>query len=349
MKLPIEIYCLNINSTIKQALEVIDKNLTGAALITNDDNQIVGIITDGDIRRALLREHNIKDSIEGIYCKNFKYADCFESKKKIKEFMLNYKIRQIPVLDKEKRLVDLYFIDDMLSYDEKDNYVFIPAGGLGTRLRPLTDTIPKPMVKLQDKPILEHTIEQFREYGFRNFMISLNYRGDIIENYFGDGKRFGVNIEYVKESIKLGTAGSIALGREKLQKSFIVINGDILTGIDFDAFLNHHLKNEFDITVGVRNYEIKVPYGVMVTDDLLIKSVEEKPTYNFYINSGIYAINPEMIKYIPENEYYDMTDLINNLVERKHKSGVYQITEYWNDIGQIEDYRRANEDVKKFF
>ncbi|MCY6958628.1 nucleotidyltransferase family protein [Clostridium brassicae] len=349
MRFSNETYCINIDSTIKDAMECIDKNLIGAALVVDDNKHVKGIITDGIIRRAILKGYTIQENIEGIYNKEFKYVDKFVSKKKVKEFMLKYKIRQVPLLDEKGILEDLYFLDDIISYDKKDNYVFILAGGLGTRLRPLTENIPKPMLKVGDKPILERIIEQFKEFGFKNFIISLNYKGEIIEDYFKDGKEFDVNIEYVRETKKLGTAGSIKLAEDKFKKPFIVINGDILTGIDFDAFLSHHMNNKFDVTVGARNYEMKVPYGVMVTDDILIKSLEEKPVYTFYINSGVYALSENVIKYIPEDEEYNMTDLIEDVINNDGRSGVYQITEYWSDIGQMEDFKKANEDVKKFF
>ena len=349
MKYSIDKYCIGASSTIKEAMNVINKNLTGAALVVNENNELVGTITDGDIRRALLKGNSINESIESTYFKNFKFVTEEHSKKKAKEYMLKNNIRQVPVIDKDKKLTDLYFLDDILSYDKKDNYVFILAGGLGTRLRPLTETVSKSMLIVGDKPILELLIEQFKEYGFRNFIISINYKGEIIEEYFKDGKEFGVNIEYIRETTKLGTAGSIALAKEKLIKPFIVINGDILTGIDFEKFLNHHIKNDFNITVGVRNYEINVPYGVVVTDNMLIQSLEEKPTYNFHISGGVYVVNPEIIKYINEGEVYNMTDLIEDAISNKYKSGVYEITEYWKDIGQIEDYRKANTDIHEFF
>jgi len=349
MKFPIDNYCIGVSSTIKEAMKVIDKNSTGGALVVNENNELVGTITDGDIRRAMLKDFSINDGIENTYSKNYKFVTEQHSKKKAKEYMFKNKIRQVPVVDKNKKLIDLYFLDDILSYDKKDNYVFILAGGLGTRLRPLTETVPKPMLMIGGKPILELIIEQFKEYGFINFIISLNYKGEMIEEYFKDGKDFDVNIEYVTETKKLGTAGSIALAKEKFTKPFIVINGDILTGIDFEKFLDTHVKNDFNITVGVRNYEINVPYGVVVTDNKLIESLEEKPTYNFNISGGVYVVNPEIIKYIHEDEVYNMTDLIEDAISNDYKSGVYEITEYWKDIGKIEDYRKANTDIHEFF
>jgi NDP-sugar pyrophosphorylase family protein len=263
--------------------------------------------------------------------------------------MLKYRIRQLPLLDENKRLLDIYFLDDIITYEKKDNYVFILEGGLGTRLRPLTEVVPKPMLKVGDKPILELIIEQFREYGFKNFIISVNFLGNVIEDYFGDGKNFDVNIEYIREDKRLGTAGSIRLAEDRLINPFIVINGDILTGIDFDSFLRYHVENEFNVTAGVRSYEFTVPYGVINARELVITSLEEKPTFSYYINSGVYALNPEMIRLIPPDQIYNMTDLINDGMIKDHRAGIYQITEYWADIGQLDDYKKANEDVKKFF
>lgn len=349
MKLSLDMYCIDKNSTVKGAMEVIDRNTTGAALVIDENHIVCGVITDGDIRRALLRGNELKDSIDNIYSKDFKYATILESKKKVKEFMLKYRIRQLPLLDEHKKLIDIYFLDQIITYEKKDNYVFILAGGLGTRLRPLTEAVPKPMLKVGDKPILELIIEQFRKYGFCNFIISINYLGDVIENYFGDGKNFDVNIEYVREEKRLGTAGSIRLAEDKLSKPFIVINGDILTGIDFDNFLRYHVENEFNVTAGVRSYEFTVPYGVINAKEMVITSLEEKPTFIYYINSGVYALNPQMVKLIPLNEKYNMTDLINDEKEKSQRAGIYQITEYWADIGQPDDYKKANEDIKKFF
>lgn len=349
MKQPLDIYCLNENSVITDALKLIDKNLIGAAFVINNEQKVIGVITDGDIRRALINGVNTSCSIKGIFNSKFKFVKGANSREEVKELLIKNKIRQLPVLDDDGKLIDLYSLEDLMRYDQKDNYVFILAGGLGTRLRPLTNDIPKPMLKVGDKPILELIINRFKDYGFKNFILSINYKGDIIEEYFKDGKDFDVNIDYVREKSRLGTAGSIKLAQNKLDKPFIVINGDILTGMNFHSFLNSHINNKFDITVGVRNYEIKVPYGVMVTDNLSIKSIEEKPTYNFYINSGVYVLNPEVIKYIPKNKPYNMPDIINDVINHKGNPGVYSISEYWTDIGRIDDYYKANEDVKVYF
>lgn len=349
MKLNLDSYCIYENDTIKNAMKKIDKNLIGAALVLDDEKKVIGIVTDGDIRRAILSDKVLENKIIDIYNKNFKYVTENQSKKKAKEFMISNKIRQLPVLDENYKLKDMYFLDDLACCENKDNYVFILAGGLGTRLRPLTETVPKPMLLVGDKPILEVIIEQFKNYGFNNFIISLNYMGEIIENHFKDGKHMGVNIKYVKETKKLGTAGSIRLASKIFKKPFIVINGDILTGMDFDAFLMYHKTGSFDITVGVRNYEINVPYGVINAENNIIKSLKEKPSFSYFINSGVYVVNPNLIKLIPDGKIYNMTDLINDSLKCNHKSGVYNISEYWVDIGQHEEYKKANEDFNKVF
>ncbi|WP_461206461.1 nucleotidyltransferase family protein [Clostridium sp. DL1XJH146] len=347
MKNIIEKYCIDEYSTIREAMFKIDRNLIGGTFVINATNKVLGVITDGVIRRALLKGCTLEDKVNDIYINEFKFVNKETEKRKVKEIMLDYKIRQIPVLNEKGQMIDLYFIDDVVSYGDKDNYVFILAGGLGTRLRPLTENIPKPMLNIGEKPILQRIIESFKEYGFRNFIISLNYKGDIIEEYFGKGDRFGVNIEYVWEKKKLGTAGSIKLAEELINKPFIVINGDILTGLDFDKFINHHIENDNDITVGVRNYEVNIPYGVLLTENDKITFLKEKPTYNYYINSGIYSVNPDMIKHIPYEKSYNMTDLIEDIMKNEGNAGVYQVTEYWTDIGQHEDFKRANQEFHK--
>lgn len=348
MRLPIKEYCININSTIKEAMKNIDKNLTSGSLVVDNNMKLMGVITDGDIRRAILKGNSIDGKIKEIYKKNCKVISSLVSKKKAKEIMLKHKIRQLPVIDKENRIENLYFLDDIISYDKKENYVIIMAGGLGTRLRPLTEDIPKPMLHIGDKPMLEQIINNFKEYGFRKFLISVNYKGHIIEDYFGDGESLGVDIDYIKEDEPLGTAGAISLVKEKLRDDFIVINGDILTTIDFDQFLNIHKDKGNYITAGVRKYDMKIPYGVIAEENASIKEIREKPEYSFNIISGIYALSPKILDYIEENKFLNMTDLIND-VSKENTCGMYDIKSYWMDIGEMDNYNRANEDIKKFF
>ena len=348
MKFPIENYFVRENDTIKDTMKNIDGNLTSSSLVVDERNKLIGMITDGDIRRALIKGCSLNDTIEKIYFKNFKSVDSLVSKKKAKELMLKHKIRQLPVLDNNGVPIDMYFLDEIISYDRKDNYVVIMAGGKGTRMGKLTKDTPKPMLKLGDKPMLEHIILNFIEYGFKNFLVSVNYKSEVIEEYFKDGRDFGINIDYINEDKPLGTAGGLSLMRDKLKDSFIVINGDILTGVDFDDLMTYHKSNSNMITAAVREYEFQVPFGVIVENDGKIDEIKEKPEYTFNVLSGVYVLDKETLNHIPYNEFYDMPELINKMSSIS-KCGTYTIKNYWMDVGVISNYNQAQEDITKFF
>ncbi|GFZ33721.1 alcohol dehydrogenase [Clostridium zeae] len=334
--------------SIIHTLNVIDENAKGIALVVDEDSKLLGTVTDGDIRRALIRGDDLRSTIDSLYNKDFKYV-YEDEKENSNEIMAEYKIRFIPVLNRKGVLVDFIEPDNFQYVNEKKNPVLIMAGGLGTRLRPLTDDIPKPMLKVGDKPILQTIIEQFKAKGYRNILLSVNYKSEIIENYFRDGKDFGVDITYIREDKRLGTGGAIKLAEQYLNMPFFVINGDILTNLNFDKMMALHLKNNFNMTIGARNYEIQIPYGVLNVDKLEVSSLEEKPIVNFLVSGGVYALSPQVLKFIPEDEFYNITDLINVLTKENYTVGSYPIEEYWMDIGKLNDYYQANEDIKKFF
>jgi len=339
------------NSTIFDAMGLINSNAKGILIVVDNLNKILGTITDGDIRRALLSGKSLKSLIENLYNSNFIFANVDTNITEIKRKFIDNKIKLIPVVDENNKVLNYYEIDDFIDYNriEKDNPVLIMAGGLGTRLQPLTNEIPKPMLKVGNKPILETIIEQFRNYGFRNILISINYRGDIIENYFRDGEDFGVTINYIKETKRLGTAGAIRLAEKYLNRPFFVINGDILTNINFNNILQYHFDNKYSMTIGSRVYDMQVPYGVLNVDESCITSLEEKPIYSYVVSGGIYVLNQEVIASIPKNKYYDITELINKLTRDKNKIGSYPINDYWMDIGKVEDYYKANDEIDKYF
>jgi len=324
-------------------MKKIDENLTSAAIVVNDEKQVLGMITDGDIRRALLQGKNLESSIEKVFFRNIKHLDYDAGKRKAKEIMLKYKIRQLPVIDEEKKLKKLYFLDDIIAYDKKEEWVVIQAGGFGTRLRPLTDNMPKPLLKIGEKPVLEHIIDGFIYFGFRKFIITLNYKGEMIKEYFGDGEKYGIRIEYITEEVPLGTAGSLSLCEDIIDsEDIIMVNGDILTGLDYEEFLNFHKNGNNDITVGAREYKVQIPYGVIETEGLIIKNIEEKPKFDFYINSGIYALKKNIISLIQNGEKIHMTEVIERADNVNNKRMVYPIKEYWTDIGRMEDFEKAN-------
>ncbi len=347
----IEYLLINREASIIEAMRLIDKNAKGILIVVDQDKKILGTITDGDIRRAILKEIPVTSGIESLYNQNSIFVYENTTTNDIKKMFIDKKIKFVPVVDKDHHILGYYEIDDFINYSiiEKDNPIIIMAGGLGTRLKPLTDNIPKPMLKVGNKPILQTIIEQFRDYGFKNIFISVNYKSELIKNYFRDGKDFDVSITYIEERKRLGTAGAIKLAEKYINKNAIVINGDILTNINFHNLLKYHEENNFFMTIGSREYEMQVPYGVLNVNDAKVLSLEEKPVYSYVVSGGVYIINPDATQYIPQNEFYDITDLINQLVANNKNIGSFPIKDYWMDIGKIEDYYKANDDITKFF
>jgi NDP-sugar pyrophosphorylase family protein len=223
------------------------------------------------------------------------------------------------------------------------------VGGLGTRLRPLTENLPKPMLKVGDKPILQTIVEKFAEYGYVNIVMCVNYKSHLIQEFFGNGSEFGVNIEYVLEKQRMGTAGALSLLHNKPEEPFFVMNGDLLTNINFEHLHNYHVENSSIGTMCVREYDFQVPYGVVNVENSKILSIEEKPTHKFFVSAGIYMLSPEALSYIPENEFYDMPTLFEKLINEKRNTISFPLREYWLDIGRIDEYKKANAEYYEVF
>lgn len=340
---------LKLTSTIKEALITIDNGAIRIALVVDEHDKFVGTITDGDIRRGLLKEMTLQDSIESIIFKNPTVCNIEDTRDKILSVAIDKKIYQIPIVDLEGKLVGIEEVDELLKPRNKNNKVVIMAGGLGTRLRPLTENTPKPMLKVGDKPILETIILNFKKHGFKNIILSVSYKSEIIEEYFKDGKSFGVNIEYIHENKRMGTAGALSLMRDKLTESFFVMNGDLLTNINFENMMEYHLVNNSIATMGVREYDFQVPYGVVGVDGKNIKSIKEKPIQKFFVSGGVYILNTEALNFIPDNEFYDMPTLFEKIIENNMKSISFAIREYWLDIGRMEEYDKANSEYYEVF
>ncbi len=341
---------VNEKCSIKETMEHIDKSGRGIAVIVDDNKRLIGTVTDGDIRRAILNKMSIDLSVNTITKYDCIFINSTSSKKFIENIFKSKKILQIPVVDESMRVTDVIFFKDL--YDKnnsRNNYALIMAGGLGTRLRPLTSELPKPMLKVGDKPILEIIIGQLKSFGITNILISVNYKAHIIESYFRNGNDFGVNIEYIREKKRLGTAGSLKLARHYLDKPLILVNGDILTKLNFDQFLDFHVRNNADITIATRKHDIDIPYGVVDLNDTSVVDLKEKPTLEFFVNAGMYCISPQMVDYIPDNEYYDITTLIDIAMKKNYSVKSFPIREYWIDIGQIQDYTRANNEYFDIF
>jgi len=335
--------------SVKDALTVIDRGAMRIALVVDENDILIGTISDGDIRRALLSGLSLESDISTVYNPEPVVCKVTDSKDKIIQTAVARKLFQVPLVNDQGQVVELAEIDKLVKTDQFPNKVVLMAGGLGERLLPLTKDLPKPMLKVGDKPILETVIEGFSKHGFTNIIISLNYLGEKIMNYFGNGDQFGVSIEYIEEKKKLGTAGALSLLKSEMNEPFFVMNGDVLTKLNFKNLLDFHLRNNAFATMGVREYDMEVPYGVVKTNENDIVSIKEKPVQKFYVNAGIYMLEPEAIKDIPKDVYTDMTDLFELIVRQKKKTVSFPVREFWMDIGRAEDLKKADLEYLKLF
>lgn len=335
--------------TIKRVLEIIDKSSKQIALVVDKEQKLLGTVNDGDIRRGFLRGLGLEDSIEKIYFRSPTVASINDNKESIVRLATQKKIHQIPLLNDNGVVVGLDILDELISNKKRPNKVILMVGGLGTRLRPLTEDTPKSMLIVGSKPILQTIVEKFAEYGFINIVMCVNYKSDMIQEYFGDGSQFGVHIEYILEEKRMGTAGALSLLKEIPDAPFFVMNGDLLTNINFEHLYQYHISTNSMATMCVREYDFQVPYGVVNIQDSKITSIKEKPIHKFFVSAGIYMLNPEVIKYVQKNEFYDMPTLFEKLIEFNQNTLSFPIREYWLDIGRIEEYEKANNEYGNVF
>ncbi len=332
---------------IKNAISAIESGGMRIALVLDKKDKLIGTISDGDIRRGLLRGLTLESPLESIIQKNFISARLESSKKEIYQLMKENVISQIPIVGAKFQLIGVEISENLLPskpYTPLPNSALLMAGGRGTRLRPLTDDCPKPLLQISGKPILEIILMQCIEFGINNFFISVFYLGNMIKDYFGDGSKWGVNIQYIEEKVPLGTAGALKLLPNNLEHPILVINGDVLTKINYEDVLNYHLANDGDITLCVREHILSSPYGVIEVEGIRFKSIIEKPSFKHLVNAGIYTINPNIIDFIENDKYLDMPDFITYCEESKKKVIVYPIHEYWLDVGKPESLNQANYD-----
>jgi dTDP-glucose pyrophosphorylase len=346
---PIDAIKLSLNSTIRDALQIINNGAMQMAVVVDSEGTLLGTVTDGDIRRGLLNNLRLEDSVETILHTTPTVATLSDTKEDILQKALAKKLHQIPIVDEEYRVLGIQEINDLIKPSSKPNIVVLMVGGLGSRLRPLTEETPKPMLKVGNKPILQTIVEKFAEYGFNEIVMCVNYKSHIIQDYFGDGSAFGVNITYIFEEERMGTAGALSLLKTLPNDPFFVMNGDLLTNINFDHLCNYHLTQNAMATMCVREYDFQVPYGVVNMEGNTILSIQEKPVHKFFVSAGIYMLNPDVIRYIPKNQFYDMPSLFEALIQQDQKAVSFPIREYWLDIGQMEEYERANKEYAGVF
>jgi dTDP-glucose pyrophosphorylase len=337
---------LGTNSTIRQAMERLDTSGFKICLVSDENERILGIVTDGDIRRGLLRGLELSAPAVQVMHTNFVHVveeDGYRQKAHALARQKN--LDQIPVIDSKGRLVTIIFDSRLLRDEPKENFVVIMAGGMGMRLRPLTENCPKPLLHLGGRPVLENLILHFKKYGFSRFYLSINYLGHMIRDYFKDGSGFDVDIRYIEEPSRLGTAGALSLLSEKPTMPVLVTNGDLVIQLDIDDFLMHHIDSKVAGTMCIRQYGIQIPYGVVQTDGQHITSFLEKPSYSYFINAGLYCLEPDTLDMIPQGSYFDMPTLFDAIVRSGKKAGIYILEGPWMDIGNIDDYRYACENA----
>ncbi len=332
-----------LESSLLDALKSIDASYGKITLVVDKNSELVGTLTDGDLRRAILKQANLLENVASYMNTNF-----FSVRNNIAEaeaisLMKSHSLMQLPVIDEHRHVLGIYLLRDFNRRSNQKNPVVIMAGGLGKRLLPLTERCPKPMLPIHGKPLLEIIIGQCKSLGYSDIYISVNYLKTKIINYFEDGSKFDVNIQYLCEDQPLGTAGSLSLLPKNIEEPIFVINGDVLTQLDLSNMLSFHIEANSALTIGVRTYQHRVPYGVIKAIDSKYINIEEKPTYNYLVNSGIYIINPEVLNLIPSEEHLDMPDLINKSKKHELNVNVCPIHEYWLDVGNPDTFRLAEE------
>jgi NDP-sugar pyrophosphorylase family protein len=291
------------------------------------------------------------DSIKDIYFKTPTVVTINNTKEEIINICTTKKIYQIPVVDENNIVVAIKILDELLKPQYHKNKVVLMVGGLGTRLRPLTDTTPKPMLPVGGKPILQTIVEKFVSYGFVNIIMCVGYKSSIIQNFFEDGSKFGAKIEYILEDKRMGTAGALSLlsNSQRPKEPFFVMNGDLLTNVNFENMLEYHISQNAKATMTVREYDFQVPYGVVSVDDGKIISIQEKPTHSFFVSAGIYILDCLCIDMIPKNEFYDITTLFENMINNNDNIVSFTLREYWLDIGRVDEYEKAQREYKEVF
>ena len=336
-------------ASLQQTMLCLDKGALQIVLVMDDECHLAGTVTDGDIRRALLRGQGMETPVTEVMNPNPVTGLVLEGRELWQRTMQRHALSHLPLLDAKGCVVDLVRYELPME-PERSTPVVIMAGGLGARLRPLTYDVPKPLIKVGTKPVLETIIENFSAQGFSNITLCINYKGEMIREHFGDGSQWEVNINYVEEPERMGTAGALGLMPNKPDEPFIVMNGDLLTKVDFVRLLDFHSKQGFSATVAMREYSHQVPYGVLeIDEDYMVMKMVEKPIERRYVSAGIYILNPESMKQIPDSEYFDMPSLFNKLMKQNKPVGSFPLRDYWIDIGRMEDLEQAGEEFREMF
>lgn len=330
------------SSTLQEAIGNLTKSGLQIVLVVAEDGSLFGTITDGDIRRGLLRGLALSSPVSDVCKKGPLVVPPQLGREAVLQIMRANNFGAVPVVDSMRRIVGLHMLNELLTPRRRSNLMVIMAGGKGTRLLPHTQDCPKPLLPVNGKPMLEHILERARSQGFHQFIIAIHYLGHMIEEYFGNGERWNVEIEYLREHSPMGTAGAVGLLDPRPEEAFVVTNGDVLTDIHYAELLDFHVHNGAAATMAVRLHEWQHPFGVVRTRGVEIIGFEEKPISRSHINAGIYALDPEVLDALPSGEGCDMPTLFCRLQERSARTIVYPMHEPWLDVGRPGDYEAAN-------
>ena len=333
------------NATLRDVIAALDKSALQISMVVDEDRRLLGTITDGDVRRALLRGQDLEASVASIMFTAPMVVSINIGRQMVLDLMRVNTIRQLPVVDDQTRIVGLHVWDEINAPTELENIIVIMAGGFGKRMRPFTENCPKPMLEVAGKPILEHIVERAIADGFNKFIISLFYLPEVISDYFGDGSKWNCNISYVREASPLGTAGALSLLNPKPDKPFVVTNGDVLTDVSFSEMLEFHQANTATATMAVRQHELHNPFGVVRTEGINIIGFEEKPIQRSHVNAGVYVLNADALDLLKQDEICDMPTLFERLNTVGRSTIAYPMHEVWMDVGRPEDLAEVNKNM----
>ncbi len=344
--------CVSSSATIRETMKCIDRSgAVSLALLVDGEGKLLSVLTDGDIRRGILRRLSLDAPVSELLPIKAKMpnaravtAEVGTDRATLIRVMQEKGVRQLPLVNEYDQVIDIVSLRDLLPEVTSKLQAVIMAGGMGKRLSPLTDELPKPMLPLGGRPLLEHIVAQLQQAGISQVNITTHYKPEKIMEHFGTGSAFGVNINYVNEDRPLGTGGALRLMPQQ-DTPILVINGDVVTRIDFHQMRDYHRESAADMTVAVNLHTIQVPYGVVECEDSAITAIKEKPDIKLFINAGVYLLEPSVYEFIPKDEHFNMTDLVEQLIKAGRTVVSFPIREYWMDIGQHKDYAQAQEDL----
>lgn len=348
----LEPFLVGPDTTIRDAMEAIDRNAKGIVLVVDADRRLLATVTDGDVRRAILAGLDPDERLDALLARKTEEpfvepvtAPVGTDTADLLHLMSELSLRHVPLVDPAGRVVDLAVQSDLMREYDLPLTAVVMAGGFGTRLHPLTEETPKPMLPIGGRPLLEHVIDQLRACGIRRVNLTTHFRADAISAHFGTGEKFGVAIEYVNEDEPLGTAGSLSRLSQS-DEPLLVMNGDILTRVDFRAMLDFHREHQAAMTVAVRGQDFEVPFGIVSAEGERITAIHEKPVFRYFINAGIYLLDPSSRPHLPTDGHFDMPQLIERLIGAGERVVSFPVREYWADIGQPASYEQAEHDLR---